>query len=119
MKWLSCGAIVPSHNPWASPILCVAKKSGEVRLSCDYRLWNRVTKVPSVPIPRTRELLQRMAGYKYYSAFDLSNGYHNLVLRKDAQPTTAIILPDELGLPSRSFEYTRLPFGLAAAPGIL
>jgi len=59
-----------------------------------------------------------MAGYKYYCAFDLGNGYHNLVLSEDAQPKTAIVLPDDLGLPARIFEFSRLSFGLSSAPGI-
>jgi len=79
MKWLACGAIVSSQSPWASPIITVPKKSGEVRVCCDYRALNAITKVTAIPIPRTRESLQRMAGFQYYCAFDLSNGYHNLV----------------------------------------
>jgi len=78
MKWLDCGALVASLSPWASPILCVPKKNGEVRVCVDYRALNAVTKILAIPIPRTKELLQRMAGNRFYHSFDLSNGYHNL-----------------------------------------
>ncbi|KAK3920889.1 Retrovirus-related Pol polyprotein from transposon 412 [Frankliniella fusca] len=49
--------------------------------------------------------------------FDLAHGYHNLEVHPDDQPKTAIILPDDLGLPHRQYEYTRMGFGLSAAPG--
>ncbi|KAK3909670.1 polyprotein [Frankliniella fusca] len=52
-----------------------------------------------------------------YHAFDLAHGYHNLEIHPDDQPKTAIILPEGLGLAHRQFEFTRLSFGLAAAPG--
>ena len=34
---LDMGLIRPSVSPMASPIVCVAKKSGGVRIACDYR----------------------------------------------------------------------------------
>ncbi|KAK3933019.1 Transposon Ty3-G Gag-Pol polyprotein [Frankliniella fusca] len=48
---------------------------------------------------------------------DTAHGYHNLEIHPDDQPKTAIILPEGLGLAHRQFEFTRLSFGLAAAPG--
>ncbi|XP_034249687.1 uncharacterized protein LOC117650391 [Thrips palmi] len=117
LKYLKMGAIKPSQSAWASPILCVPKKTGEVRVCVDYRALNAITRVPAAPIPRTQELLQHLAGKKYYHCADLAHGYHNLVVHPDDQPKTAIILPDDLALPSRQYEYTRMGFGLSAAPG--
>ena len=118
MKYLECGALIPSQSPWASPLICVPKKSGEVRVAIDYRLLNAITEVPAIPIPRTKDLLQRMGGHKIYHAFDLANGYLNLEIHEEDQPKTAIIVPEELGLPARQFQFTRLSFGLSSAPGI-
>ncbi|KAK3918366.1 Retrovirus-related Pol polyprotein from transposon 17.6, partial [Frankliniella fusca] len=70
-----------------------------------------------MPIPRVGELLQHIGGKKLYHSFDLAHGYHNLEVHPDDQPKTAIILPEDLGLPHRQYEYTRLGFGLSAAPG--
>jgi len=116
-KYLDQGAIKPSQSAWASPILCVLKKTGEVRVCIDYRALNAATRVPATPIPRVQDLLQHMGGKKMYHAFDLAHGYHNLEIHPDDQPKTAIILPEGLGLAHRQFEFTRLSFGLAAAPG--
>ncbi|KAK3909611.1 Pol polyprotein [Frankliniella fusca] len=52
-----------------------------------------------------------------YHAFDLAHGYHNLEIHPEDQVKTAIILPEGLGLAHRQFEFTRLSFGLSAAPG--
>jgi len=101
---------------WSSCTL--PKKNGEVRVCVDYRALNAVTKIPAIPIPRTKELLQRMAGNQFYHSFDLSNGYHNLQIDAKDQAKTAIVLPDDLGLPARLFQFTRLAFGLSSAPGI-
>ncbi|KAK3929192.1 Retrovirus-related Pol polyprotein from transposon 17.6 [Frankliniella fusca] len=46
-----------------------------------------------------------------------AHGYHNLEIHPDAQPKTAKKLPEGLGLAHRQFEFTRLSFGLAGAPG--
>jgi len=40
---LSMGLIRRSENPMASPIVCVAKKDGGVRIACDYRYLNSFT----------------------------------------------------------------------------
>jgi len=117
LKYLKMGAIRPSQSAWASPILCVPKKTGEVRVCVDYRALNAITRVPAAPIPRPQELLQHLAGKDVYHAVDLAHGYHNLVVHPDDQPKTAIILPEDLGLPCRQYEYTRMGFGLSAAPG--
>jgi len=117
LKYLKMGAIKPSQSAWASPILCVPKKTGEVSVCVDYRALNEITRVPAAPIPRTSEILQHLAGSKLYHSVDLAHGYHNLMIHPDDQAKTAIILPEDLGLPSRQYEYTRMGFGLSAAPG--
>lgn len=47
MKYLQQGAIRPSQSAWASPTLCVLKKTGEVRVCIDYRALNAITRVPA------------------------------------------------------------------------
>lgn len=117
LKYLECGAVVPSNSAWASPILCVLKKTGEIRVCIDYRRLNSITRIPATPIPRTQDLLEKLAGNKWYVHTDVAWGYHNVEIHPDDRCKTAVILPDDLGLPSRQFEFTRLSFGLSAAPG--
>lgn len=117
LKYLECGTVVPSNSAWASPILCVLKKTGEVRVCIDYRRLNAVTNIPARPIPRIQDLLEKLAGKKWYTHTDVAWGYHNVEIHPDDRCKTAVILPDDLDLPSRQFEFTRLSFGLSAAPG--
>ena len=117
MKYLEQGYLVPSQSPWTSPILCVPEKDGSVRVAVDYRALNAVTRVPAIPIPRIKEILQRLGQKKLFHSIDISFGYHNIPVHNADQEKTAIILSD-LGLPSRQFAFTRLSFGLANAPGI-
>ena len=40
---LDKGLIRPSDSPVASPVVCVAKKDGGIRIACDYRYLNTYT----------------------------------------------------------------------------
>ena len=65
---LDMGLIRPSVSLMASPIVCVAKKSGGVRIACGYRYLNSFTvgdaypsSMPKVDIGRYRSR-RRVAG---------------------------------------------------------
>ena len=45
--------IRPSVSPMASPIVCVAKMSGGVRIACDYRYLNSYTVGDAYPVSYT------------------------------------------------------------------
>jgi len=76
----------------------------------DYRLLNHITRVPALSIPNAKEMLQRMGGHKMNHTFDMQNAYHCLEIAEEDQEKTAIVLPDDLGLPAREFQFTRLSF---------
>ena len=40
--WLRQGIIRPSHSPYASQVVIVCKKSGEIRLCIDFQALNAV-----------------------------------------------------------------------------
>ena len=56
---LALGMIQPSLSPWASGIVMVKKKNGELRLCCDFRPLNAVTIKDAYPLPRIDENLSR------------------------------------------------------------
>jgi len=46
------------NSPMASPIVCVAKKDGGVRIACDYRYLNSFTVGDAYPMPTIDEVLR-------------------------------------------------------------
>ena len=75
---LEQGVIQPSSSPWASPIVLVKKKDGPFRFCVDYRKLSSVTKKDTHPLPRVDDLLDALAGSKYFSTLDLRAGYWQL-----------------------------------------
>ena len=49
--WLKQGIICPSHSLYASQVVIVRKKSGEICLCIDFRALNAVTIHDSFPLP--------------------------------------------------------------------
>ncbi len=107
---LKKGIITTSTSPYAAPIVVVKKKSGEIRLCCDYRKLNNITRRDAFPLPRIDECLDALGGARFFSTLDLASGYHQVAMHPNDQHKTAFISP--LGL----YEWTRMPFGLTNAP---
>ena len=108
---LEGGVIRPSTSPYASPIVLVQKKSGEMRMCVDYRQLNAKTRRDAYPLPRIEETLDALGGARYFSTLDLASGYNQVPVAEDDRAKTAFCTP--FGL----FEYNRMPFGLCNAPG--
>ena len=70
---LTNGWIRESNSSYCSPIVCVRKKDGGLRMCVDYRKLNGKTRVDSQPIPRIQDILDRLAGKKWFSTFHLSH----------------------------------------------
>ena len=67
---LDMGIIQPSTSPWASPIVLVEKKDGNVRFCVDYRKLNLVSKFDAYPMPRVEEVLESVSAAKFISTLD-------------------------------------------------
>ena len=102
--------ITPSESPYAAPIVVVKKKNGDLRLCCDFRGINAVTRRDAYPLPRMEECIDALAGATVFSTLDLAAGYHQTEVHPEDRHKTAFTTP--FGL----FEWKRLPFGLCNAP---
>jgi transposase InsO family protein len=96
-------------SPWLSPIHIV-QKGEKLRLTLDLRYVNSQIVVEYHPMPLLLELVSACAGAKYYSAIDLSQAYHQVVLEEDSRDITGFVTC------FGTFRYRRLCFGLASAP---
>ena len=70
------GWIRPSCSPYGAPIIFIRKKTGELRMTVDFRALNHQTKKYVYPLRRIDDLLDKLAKAKYLSAIDLASGYH-------------------------------------------
>lgn len=105
------GFIRHSQSPCGAPVLFVKKPDGSLRLCVDYRGLNKITTKNRYPLPLIGELLDRISRAKYFTKFDVRDGYNRLRMASGEEWKTAFRC--RYGL----FEYTVMPFGLCNAPG--
>ena len=77
-EYLEKGWIRPSSSPYGAPIVCIRKKTGELRMTVDYRALNHETKKDIYPLPRINDLLDKLLKAMCLSAIDLASGYHQV-----------------------------------------
>ena len=109
-NWLKQGIIRPSKCPYASQVVIVHKKTGEIRLCVDFRKLNAISIHDSFPLPRVEEALQAVQAAVWFSSFDLAQGYLQMAMEEDDIPKTAFCAGS-----SGLYEFTRMPFRLTNA----
>ena len=100
-------------SEWAAPIVPVVKQDGSIRVCGDYKLTiNQVALVDTYPLPLVQDIFASLANGKSFTKLDLAHAYQQLPLDSDSR--LYMTINTHRGL----FQYTRLPFGVAAAPAI-
>ena len=101
-----------NDSEWAAPTFVQPKKTGDVRIPTDFRRLNTLLKRNPFPLPKISDLLQKLSGFKYATAIDLSMGYYHIPLDEASQRLCTTILP------WGKYRYTRLPMGIKNSPDI-
>ncbi|GLJ06692.1 hypothetical protein SUGI_0045310 [Cryptomeria japonica] len=110
-KLLKAGFIYPiSDNQWVSPLVIVLKKGGKWRVCVDYRALNLATRKDHFPLPFVDQLLDSLAGKRYFSFLDGFSGYNHIQIAPEDQEKTTFTCP------WGTYAYFVLPFGLCNAP---
>ncbi len=111
-KMLADGIMEPCQSPWASNLVCVQKKTGEVRLAADFRQLNAcLVNNSAYPLPKIDECLDTLSGSAFYSTLDMIQGYNQLEIKPSDREKTSIITK------RGQFQYTCMPFGISSSPG--
>ena len=110
-KLLNAGFIYPiSDSEWVSPLVIVPKKNGKWRVCVDYRSLNKATQKDHFPLPFIDQVLDSLAGKKFFSFLDGFSGYNQIRIAPQDQDKTTFTSP------WGTFAYRVLPFGLCNAP---
>ena len=99
-------------SEWAAPTFVQPKKTGDVRILTDFRELNKYIKRKPFPLPKISDLLQKLSGFKYATAIDLSMGYYHIPLDEESSRLCTTILP------WGKYRYLRLPMGIKNSPDI-
>ncbi|GJT99332.1 reverse transcriptase domain-containing protein [Tanacetum coccineum] len=129
VKLLDTGIIYPiTDSPWVSHIHCVPKKRGITvvtnkndelirtrtvtgwRVCIDYRKLNEATGKDHFPLPFMDQMLERLAGNKYFCFLDGFSGYFQIPINPMDQEKTTFTCP------FGTYAYRRMPFGLCNTP---
>ncbi|KAG7952028.1 hypothetical protein I3843_12G037700 [Carya illinoinensis] len=112
LKLLDVGIIYPiSDSKWVSPTQVVPKKSGVTvvkntdneliptrvttgwRVCIDYRKLNSVTRKDHFPLPFMDQIIERVAGHKFYCFLDGYSGYNQIEIAPEDQEKITFTCP--------------------------
>ena len=70
-SYLTAGLIQHSTSSWSITLVCVPKKSGDIRITVNYQRLDKVTKLFQVTTPRVDEELHTLGSGSLFYVFNL------------------------------------------------
>jgi hypothetical protein len=94
-----------SISEWTSPLRCVHKTDGEIRITINYKPLKKVIKSENYPLPNIANIYKKLAQAKIFSKIDLKSAYYQIPCEEESKKYTAFVC--EFGI----FEYNvmRMP----------
>ncbi|CAN0374726.1 unnamed protein product, partial [Ectocarpus sp. 4 AP-2014] len=82
-KMLAAGILRRSHSEWASPVVCLMKKNGSIRITANLKRLNEATVVPCSVLPNIAECIDQLGGSSVFSVLDLVSGFYQAAIHED------------------------------------
>ena len=96
-------------TPWVSPVVCVPKRNGKIRVCVDMRAPNKAIQRERHSTPTVTELMNELNGATVFSKLDLNQGYNQIEIDEGSRYITTFAT--HVGLR----RFTRLNFGINSA----
>ena len=106
------GWIRKSKSAYSSPLVCIRKKDGSLRICVDFCQVSSKTVPDKQSIPKVQDILNNLGGNKWFTVLDQARAYYQGYIAEEHRHITAFARPWSL------LEWWRIPFGLANAPPI-
>ena len=103
---------VDEPTDWVNSLVIVEKKTGQLRLCIDPRDLNKNIKREHFHLPTKTEITAEMAGAKWFTKLDASNGFWQIELDK---PSARLCT---FNTPFGRYCFNRLPFGICSSPEV-
>ena len=98
-------------SEWATPVIPVLKKNGQVRLCGNFKVTvNPHVVVKKHPIPIKEKIFKTLQVGQAWSQLDLKHAFMQFEIDEDSRDPLTIITEDGL------FRYTKIPEGYASSP---
>lgn len=113
-RMTTLGVIKKIEEPtdWVNSMVCVKKKNGDLRICMDPKDLNENIKREHYQIPKREEITSEMAGARYFSKLDASQGFWQLKLEESSTKYCTF------NTPFGRYCFLRLPFGIISASEI-
>ena len=113
-RMMSLGVIKKVQEPteWVNSMVCVRKPNGDIRLCIDPKDLNDNIKREHYQIPTREDITSEMAGAKYFSKLDASQGFWQIKLHEDSTKYCTF------NTPFGRYSFQRMPFGICSAPEV-
>ena len=95
-----------SESEYASPIVIVKKKDNAIRLCCDFRKINSITKVDREPLQHPEDLINEMVEAKIFSHLDCTRAFWQIEVEEESKQYTAFTTHEGF------YEWNVMPYGL-------
>ncbi|CAM9625168.1 unnamed protein product [Discosporangium mesarthrocarpum] len=101
-KLLAAGFLPHSYPSWANPLsspsdtFVVAKRNGQIRLTCNYKRVDDSTVIPQLLLPLIDDTLMELGGAMTYLVFDVQSCLSQFTTQEDSIPVTAATIQEGL-----------------------